>query len=445
MVACGVALLVSCGDRSAKIGSDSSTTTANVFEQQRTDGVTALLQKLDNALLRGTPADLDAIVDAAASSEFRRSLRVMQNNLSSAVSRSATDVRKPLHYKVFEHFVGASEAEELVPDSVAATLVEQGSSDNWVSPVRLRFALGGTGGAGLDEPVIEVDAPLVVARYDDRWKIVGDLTILRRPPGGTGLWSFPGVGARSTSTLGGQSVVASYPQAESVAAQVIAMLPEAVAAVSAFWGARWPQRALVVATSTDQQFAALAASEGADVSAAVAATVYTTLDVPNHTVTGQRIVLTPSASALATPLLGVVLRHELSHVAVRLATNPDTPQWLAEGVAEYVGRKGTYTRFSDVAPDLAVATRTGTPPAWPTDKDFTVDSAAATVAYQSAWSIAAFVAQTQSEAALRKLYLGIAGAVDEAAATAAFHEALGLPQPELERRWSAWVRKQSGG
>jgi len=215
--------------------------------------------------------------------------------------------------------------------------------------------------------------------------------------------------------------------------------------VSAFWGANWPQRALVVTAGTDQQFAALAASPDSGTADAAAATVYTALDVPNHTVTGQRIVFTPAARQLPPAMLAVVLRHELSHVAVRLATGVDTPLWLVEGLAEYVGRKGSYTRFDDVAPDLAAATRTGTPPSWPTDEDFTVDSQRAALAYQSAWSIAAFVAQSRSEDALRKVYLGVAGAADPEAAKIALASAVGVPQGELERQWRAWVRKQSGG
>ena len=60
-------------------------------------------------------------------------------------------------------------------------------------------------------------------------------------------------------------------------------------------------------------------------------------------------------------------------------------------------------------------------------------------------AIAAFVAQRYSEDALRKLYLGVAGAADDAAAAAAIRDAVGVPQPELERQWRAWVRKQTGG
>ncbi|MFT3900355.1 MAG: hypothetical protein QM728_08935 [Gordonia sp. (in: high G+C Gram-positive bacteria)] len=444
VVLLGASVPVACGGQSAPTATSSAVTTADVFEQQRTDGVDALLGKLDKALLKGGPRDLTPLLDASASPEFRRRLQVMQANLSSGVP-AAPGTGKRLRYRAFEHFLGAAEAEELVPDAVAARLAEQGSSDNWVSPVRLRFALGGAGVPGLDEPDVEIEVPLVVARYDDDWKLVGDLTLLRRPAGGIGLWSFPGVRVVEAGTAGGSSVVASYPGSEDTAGRVAAQLPAAVRAVTDFWGPRWPQKALVVATAATPQFAGLAASGGADVSAAAAATAYTTLDVPNHTVTGQRVVLTPAAHDLSDPLLGVVLRHELSHVAVRLATRVDTPLWLAEGVCEYVGRKGTYTGFADVAPDLAAATRTGTVPAWPTDDDFTVDSQRAALAYQSAWSIAAFVAERFSEQALRKLYLGIAGAVDDAAVNAAYPAAVGIPRKELERQWRAWVQKQSGG
>lgn len=445
-----VGLVSSCGrPASPSTSSPASASPTDVFEQQRTDGVNSLLDKLDKALLRGRPADLDALLDRSASKTFRQQLHVAQDNLSSAGAAPSPAPRAgdpaPVRYRIYQHFIGSADAEELVPDAVANRLAAEGSSDNWVSPVRLRFALGGTGAPGLDEPEIEIDTPLVVARYDDEWKLVGDLALLGRPATGAGLWSFPGARAQTAQTAGGQSVVASYPQSRDLAARIAALLPDSVRAVSAFWGANWPQRALVVTAGTDQQFAALATSPDSDTADAAAATVYTALDVPNHTVTGQRIVFTPAARQLPPAMLAVVLRHELSHVAVRLATGVDTPLWLAEGLAEYVGRKGSYTRFDDVAPDLAAATRTGTPPSWPTDEDFTVDSQRAALAYQSAWSIAAFVAQSRSEDALRKMYLGVAGAADPEAAKIALASAVGVPQGELERQWRAWVRKQSGG
>ena len=205
--------------------------------------------------------DLDAILDASAPRAFRDGLVVAQANLSSAVPRPDTGPRKPLRYRVFEHFIGAADAEESPQESVAAKLAEQGSSDNWVSPVRLRFALGGTG-TPAGRARYRDRHPFVVARYDDEWRLVGDLTLMRRPPGGIGLWSFAGARATDAATLGGQSVVASYPGTEGITARVVAMLPDAVRSVTDFWGPRWPQRALVITTASTEQFGALAASEG---------------------------------------------------------------------------------------------------------------------------------------------------------------------------------------
>jgi len=102
-----------------------------------------------------------------------------------------------------------------------------------------------------------------------------------------------------------------------------------------------------------------------------------------------------------------VLRHELTHVATRLDTAADAPMWLTEGLAEYVGRRG-YRDFAAVAPDLTAAVRAGELPAGlPTDADFRVDTDEATLAYQSAWSFAAFVADVYGEPKLRAMYLGV--------------------------------------
>ena len=92
---CGAILLSACGGLTADLTTGSSSTTAtDVFEQQRTDGVNTLLERLDHALLHGGPRDLDAILDASAPRAFRDGLVVAQANLSSAVPRPDTGPRK---------------------------------------------------------------------------------------------------------------------------------------------------------------------------------------------------------------------------------------------------------------------------------------------------------------------------------------------------------------
>ena len=155
------------------------------------------------------------------------------------------------------------------------------------------------------------------------------------------------------------------------------------------------------------------------------------------------MILTPSAGSLAEPALGVVLRHELTHVAARVATAPGAPLWITEGVPEYVGRKGTYTRIDDVAPDLTEQIRAGELPAdLPLDSAFAVDAHSAMVAYQSAWSVAAFVADRFGEEKLKALYLGVAGTDDRGRQDKAITDSLGMTRSEFVASWRRWLSAQ---
>ena len=96
---------------------------------------------------------------------------------------------------------------------------------------------------------------------------------------------------------------------------------DAAEAVTAFWGTDWRRDIVIVASGSDEQFAALAGG-GADIAAAT---------------TGERIVFAPGAAAMSDSALRIVLRHELFHYATRAATASDAPRWLTEGVADFVG------------------------------------------------------------------------------------------------------------
>ena len=100
---------------------------------------------------------------------------------------------------------------------------------------------------------------------------------------------------------------------------------DAAEAVTAFWGTDWRRDIVIVASGSDEQFAALAGG-GADIAAAT---------------TGERIVFAPGAAAMSDAALRIVLRHELFHYATRAATASDAPRWLTEGVADFVARPPT--------------------------------------------------------------------------------------------------------
>ncbi|MGV9671971.1 hypothetical protein ACWDPV_15480 [Gordonia sp. NPDC003504] len=422
-----------------------SQTTTNIYLEQRTAGVRDLLTSLSRVLTDGTPADLDALVDSSATPAFRAGLHTVQANLSAAVFR-AGPARPPRGTRlVLRDFryqpAPTEEAETQVDADVRQRLDEQGSADDWVAPVEIHSALGGAANPGIDEDPVVVTTQLVVARYGDDWKVVGDATLVGEPAPPTQLWNVPGLAASDVPTLGGTSVIGSYPDTGPLVERVGRLLPGAVRAVTAWWGPRWPRRAVVVTTATDDEFQALAGT--ASDTGAAAATIYAHLDLSAASATGQRIVLTPEVADLPDPALEVVLRHELTHVATRAQTAPTAPMWITEGVPEYVGRKGTYTRLEDAAPDLAAAVRSGrTPAGLPADEQFAVGSDASRLAYQTAWSMAAFVAGRFGEEKLKSLYVGVAASGEQARQDAAIAATLGIPRDTLVGQWRAWLTRE---
>ena len=475
-----------------------STTQLNPFEQQRYDGVTALLDELSSTLRGGDRDGLAKLIDDAATPEFRRHLEAIADDFvapqrkitasasptprsgddapssapstspkksgeprpttpSSAPGRTAKPARTvnagPLKLKEFRFRVAPQNGPEpLLDPEFVARLEAQGATDTWVTPVDLEYALGGRTAPGLNEPTVSLHRTYTFARYGDDWKIVGDGGLAPDPTAETdddpkapelGPWDFRDLAATDVKTAGGTSTVLFYKGADKTAATATSVLPGAVDEVAKFWGDDWARRVGVISTSTGEQFAGLTRTAPGDTAAAAAATVFSVIDKQNKQVTGQRIVLTPAARTLSAPALAVVLRHELVHVAARLVTADGAPLWLTEGIPEYVGRKGTYREFVDAAPELAAAVAAkDVPKALPSDGSFAVDSEAARIAYQSAWSFAAFVAERFGDAKLKDLYLGVGRGGDTATQDAAIKEALGVDKAKVVADWQAWLRKQ---
>ncbi|MCS3879597.1 hypothetical protein M2359_003226 [Gordonia amarae] len=505
------ALLAGCSGDDGKLpipsGAATTTTNANVYEQQRADGVTALLDKLSTALATGDTKTLAGLIDASATPAFRTRLETAAANFgtrppratstttrSSAPSPSAGPTQSPgpsstepdnpgrrgaggtstsatprstapkqsgpvsstparpmpddsrgsalrlakLRYQL----VLSDEAETQAPEAITDKLTDQGSSDVWVAPVELHYALGGARAPGVDEPELVVNEQMVVARYEDDWKVVGDATLIGGNAPATMLWELAGLRVDDVPTAGGTSVIASYPGTADTVERARGLLPGAVRAVEAFWGVEWPRKVVVVATGTGRQFTQVSGAPDAD-GAAAAATVFTGIDA-DKTVRGQRIVLTPNAQQIPPPALGVVLRHEITHVATRSITSAKAPLWVTEGLAEYVGRKDTYRRLADAAPDLASAVRSGSGPrTLPADADFAVSGPRAGLAYQSAWSLWAFIATRFGEDKLKSLYRK-AAAGDAAVADAALSTELKITSGDLVTQWRRWLVKEAG-
>ncbi|ANZ35061.1 hypothetical protein BBK82_02215 [Lentzea guizhouensis] len=127
----------------------------------------------------------------------------------------------------------------------------------------------------------------------------------------------------------------------------------------------------------------------------------------------QRVVLNRVRAAPLSDLeLGVLLRHEITHVATRDQTSDSAPLWLVEGFADWVAFRGTGLGLREAAP-LLTAEVSGLP------TDFS--GPGRDLAYQQAYSIMVFLQSRLGERGVVEFFLknasrsGVdAGAVDVA-------------------------------
>jgi hypothetical protein len=156
-------------------------------------------------------------------------------------------------------------------------------------------------------------------------------------------------------------------------------------------------------------------------------------------------VFSPESADRLTDLTRVsVLRHELTHVAARAVTSDGSPLWILEGYADYVGYRGIEATFGALAPTLSAAvTENGPPTSLPADADFGAGGDTARRAYESSWSLAAFVASEYGEERLDSLYRELAkGKATADQLDGRIYDALGIGADELVQAWGVWVEKQ---
>ncbi|MGM7646695.1 peptidase MA family metallohydrolase [Nocardia sp. JW2] len=237
------------------------------------------------------------------------------------------------------------------------------------------------------------------------------------------------------------ALVVAHPGHEADLEVLEAQLAPAIADVSAVWGTEWNRAPVIVVASNSAEFTALTRRAGASTTADVAAVSLTGSYVPGTEPTEQRIVFNPDARRrVGDEGMATLLRHELTHVATRAVTVDGAPQWLLEGFAEYVAQRASGQTFSQIAPTLTTRLRAGTLPAdLVTDAEFTGTDAA--IAYESAWSACAYIADQHGPAALTQLYRQLAqGPQSTAAQDAAFTTVLGASRSQLLDGWRSWLR-----
>ncbi|MCV7147333.1 eCIS core domain-containing protein [Mycobacterium riyadhense] len=214
--------------------------------------------------------------------------------------------------------------------------------------------------------------------------------------------------------------------AERLLSRVAANIGAAIDKVVAFWGADWPHEISVVAAGSREQFLVAVgggpASQWADIAAVAVAD---SVDPARRVSVGQRIVFAPGADNMSDDALRIVLAHELFHYAARADSALDAPQWVTEGVADFVARPNT-------APPAEAA------PSLPSDTDLNTPGPQRSQAYDRAWWFARFVADSYGTATLRAFYLSACGVGHSELATA-LRDVLGTDAAGLLVRWNHWL------
>ncbi len=219
------------------------------------------------------------------------------------------------------------------------------------------------------------------------------------------------------------------PASERLLSRIASNMGPAVAAVEAFWGVDWTRIISVVAAGSDDQFRAAAGggpeSQWADIAAV---TVADHVDPGARVAVGERIVFAPGAANMSDPALRIVLTHELFHYAARAETALDAPQWLTEGVADFVARPPT----PKPADALSIALTL------PSDADLDTPGPQRSLEYDRAWWFARFVADSYGAPKLRAFYLA-AGGVGHADLLSAIRDVLGTDYGGVLARWKEWM------
>jgi len=319
----------------------------------------------------------------------------------------------------------------------------------FLAHVRLAYRLA----PGVGE--VERDQHLTLVQRDGRWLVGGDQDGLQQRD----LWDLAPV----TVARGSRSVVVAARGAPVPAARTAAEADAAARRVDGVWGDDWPRWVVVLVPGTLADMGTLldrTDTAGLSQLAAVTTGELRSRGVARGRTTGDRVVVNPVAFPGLTALgRGVVLTHELTHVATRAGAVSAPPVWVDEGFADYVAYLDTTLGVRDVAADLL-----GNPKALaalrdlPVDKAF--DPAAGEVgpAYAAAWLAMRFVAQQGGTPMVVDFYRVASGLpalrtwpkapTARASLTPrtplehACADVVGYPEPSFVRRWLVYVRNR---
>ncbi|WP_156870189.1 peptidase MA family metallohydrolase [Sporichthya polymorpha] len=378
------------------------------------DTVAELLQRRAEALLAKNRSDFLATVDPQ-DAELRRAQATWFDNLAEV---PVTSWRYQL----------APREDARLPAAAAAKAATAGP-DSFGRFVAVALRVD-----GYDNADAVHDEVLTFTPREGRWYVSGRWVAPGR--GNQQLWDVGRVNAfRSDHAL-----VLGLPD-DDVLAPIAEEVDAAVPRVDEVWGKRWPRKVLVLVTRTEQEMADLLGGKASNY-AQLAAITRGELGVAEESAAAERVVINPRAYAdLSEVGKRVIMIHEITHVAVRSATQEWTPMWLAEGFADYIGYRTSGLSVQFIAQELVDDLRNGLKPrTLPSDSDFDTTNPKLPQAYEMAWLACRMIAEQHGQDALLQL-VRTAGAPGGSAASVeeAFTSVLGTTLAEFTVDWREYL------
>jgi hypothetical protein len=404
-----VTFLAGLGVAVVPVSPSAPSASADTVASPRADAIRSLLERRARALLERDETAFTADLDPLADPWFRQRQRDLFRNLAA---------------------VPLAEWDYLLEGETDVSSLDVPADESWAPNVRLSYRL-----RGVDvEPSSQGMAYLFTQR-GGRWYLNSDTAL---EPVGKRTWRGPWDFGPCQVLAGTGGFVLSHPGGEALAARVLAELDGAVTAVTEVWGPAWSRQVAVLIPGSVDEMRALVGPGFATGSIAGVA-VADRVDPDTHTARGQRVVLNPDSAGALSPLsLGVLLRHEITHIAARGETVDGAPMWVLEGFADYVGYRRSDVPPRKAAPLLAAQVQRGVPTALPTDADFRGE--AMELAYQQSWSLNLYLASTLGEPGLVRLHRRLAR-VPVSEVDGVLRDATGQDSAGLVRGWQDFLRQ----
>lgn len=303
---------------------------------------------------------------------------------------------------------------------------------------------------GFDKRPVVRRVVYTVVRDGERWLIANDRDLQATTTSGTDVRQDPWENGPITVAKTRTGIVIGHPDDADAIAGIQKEVESAVKHVSSYVGTKWGERTVVILPANHDELQYLL--ENPDVPfefAAIARAESTALDDEfGGQFAGTRVVINPDNFSAGSSFNRLLIRHEITHVAMFERTGPLTPKWLVEGIAEWVGNAGSDlppTRLAGALADLVE--EEGVPQHLPLDSDFGILGEAG-VGYNAGWLLCRYIETRYGRPALLRFYdaMGSRTGLDKPGEKleTALRSVLKTDEARLLRDWRPYVKASVG-